>query len=151
MVINLGEITHTCNFAHKLRSHNFYVSWGEHLIWESRCSVFAGDFGHLSDICQTWNWCTGLGDTLTRFHTHPLSVSLPSWLAWIFLLIPQLLSSCVCYLIIYGHNRHRTTQTPSAQRATESLSKNFIWHNWMKRNCKTGLFVYYWCVLTSHV
>lgn len=48
--------------------------------------------GHLSDLelMHRLGW-----HTLTSPHTHPLSISPPSWLAWIFLLIPQLLSSCV--------------------------------------------------------
>lgn len=80
--------------------------------------------------------------------THPLFVSPPSWLAWIFLLIPQLFSSCVAVSLFI--NIRSPDKLYLLQKATESESKNFIWHNCMKRNCKSGLFIYYWFLLTSY-
>ena len=127
------------------------------LIWESRRSLFSlrlwTSVGHLSDV----ELMHRLG-THTRTHTHThththtlsLSVSLPSWLAWIFSFDPTAPLLLCCRLIIYQHSV--TGQTPIR---TESDRKvwvkiSFFFHNCMKRNCKTGLFIYYWCLLTSH-
>lgn len=59
----------------------------ENLIFGT-CKLFCQDFGHLSDICQTWIWCESLGDTLTRslFQCHR---EWPAYLFW----STQLLSS----------------------------------------------------------
>lgn len=60
--LTLERLLHTYNFVYELRSNNF-LCWlfRENLI----CSVFSWDFRHLSDICQTWNWCTSFG-----WHSH---------------------------------------------------------------------------------
>lgn len=140
--------THTHNFVYELRAYNFYGVYfmgGEFDFWIC--------FAKTSDICRTSvrpgiNAQAWVARASQSSHTRPLYDIRASWLARIFLLIPQLFSSCVAVSLFT--NIRSPDKLYLLQKATESESKIFIWHNCMKRNCKTGLFIYYWFLLTSY-
>lgn len=133
--LTLERLLHILSVVYELHSNSVYpvmeITLNMRIMLLSVSVKLWTSVGHLSDL-ELMHWLRW--HMLTSSCTLPLSVSLPSWLAWIFLLIPLLPLLLCCHLIIYRHAV--TGQTPAAKKVTESESKNFIWYNCMKRNCK---------------
>lgn len=153
VVINLREITahiQLCAWAVFLQLLWCFFPVGR--IWFQNHTVVC--FPKTLDICRTsvilgidaQAWVAHAHKALTHilspFHCHR------DWPEYFFWSCSSSLLLCCCF-IFYQHTV--TGQIPSAQRATESESKNFIWNKCIKRKtAKLPFFIYYWYLLTSY-